>query len=627
MFQKFLEKKRIAQCGEIEDSIMTITQKEEATIEVPFERRSLSVFWYLIVIVILGLFARVFYLDFFQGAYYAKISKGNSTRSITIKAPRGTILDKYGKILARNIPSIDAIVIPKYLPTDPAARKDMADALADILGMNSGNTEIMLLSQDAKSLNPVLFKENISQDQALIIAEKRNEFLGIELEKTAIRQYENGEIFSPILGYDGKITQKELANNSGYLMTDYIGKSGLEKSYEEKLHGTAGATQVEVDSMGSAKRIVGVINPIPGNDLILNIDSDLQKEIYDSLKETLDKTGTKTAAAVAIDPRTGGVLALVSIPSYDNNLFAKGITNDEFQSLMNDSELPLLNRAITGEYPPGSTIKPAIAIGALSEKTITQGTIISGLGGALHVGAWSFRDWKVHDPSDVKMAIAQSNDIFFYTIGGGYGSVEGLGMSRMKKYYNLFGMGSLTGIDLPGEVAGFIPDEQWKLDKIGEKWYIGDSYHAAIGQGFVTVTPIQLANYIATIANGGTLYSPRLVNRVKSNGGQGEIVMPHVIRSNFIDADVMQTVREGMRLTVTGGTAQALKTLPVEAAGKTGTAQFGSEGKTHSWFAAFAPFDHPTIAIVVLMPGGGEGNSAALPVAQKALESYFSEKK
>jgi len=627
MFQKFFDKKRIAQGGEIEDSIMTITQKEEATMEVPFERKTLSAFWYFIVVSILCLFARVFYLDFFQGDHYAKISKGNSTREVVIKAPRGTILDKYGKILVRNIPSIDAIVIPADLPSDAEMRRRMADALADILGMNSGNAEIMLASQNAKVLNPVLFKENISQEQALIIAERKKDFPGIELEKTAIRQYENGEIFSPIVGYDGKMTQSEMASNPGYLMTDYIGKAGLEKSYEKKLQGIAGATQVEVDSMGNAKRIVGMTDPTPGSDLILNIDSELQKDIYDNLKETLEKTGTKTAAAVAIDPRNGGILALVSIPSYDNNLFAKGISNDEFQTLINDPDLPLLNRAIAGVYPPGSIIKPAMAAGALSEGTITSSTIISGLGGALHVGAWSFGDWKVHDPSDVKMAIAQSNDIFFYTIGGGYGGIQGLGMSRMKKYYNLFGMGDLSGIDLPGEVAGFIPDEDWKKNKVGEKWYIGDSYHAVIGQGFVTVTPIQLVDYIASIANGGTLYSPRLVNRVKSNSGQEEIVSPRVIRSNFIATDVMRTVREGMRMTVTMGTAQALKTLPVEAAGKTGTAQFGSEGKTHSWFAAFAPYDNPTIAIVVLVPGGGEGNSAALPVAQKALQKYFSEKK
>ena len=627
MLKKFLEKRRIAQGGEIEDSIMTITQKEEANIELPFEKKTLTFFWYFIVVIILGLASRVFYLDFFQGDYYAKISAGNSTRSIIIKAPRGIIADKHGSILVRNIPSIDAIVTPSDLPAASAQRESIADAVADILDMNSGNVEIMLDSQDVKSSNPVLLKENISQDQALILAERKNDFPGISLEETAIRQYENSEIFSPIIGYDGKITQKEMSVNPGYLMTDYIGKSGLEKSYEADLRGTAGATQIEVDSMGNAKRTVGIVNPIPGSDLVLNIDAGLQKEIYDSLQETLQKTGTTTAAAVAIDPRNGGVLALVSVPGYDNNLFAKGISNDEFQSLISDPNLPLLNRAIAGTYPPGSTIKPAIAAAALSEGTITPSTVIAGLGGALHVGAWSFGDWKAHDPSNVELAIAQSNDIFFYTIGGGYGNIQGLGMSRMKKYDNLFGLGELTGIDLPGEATGFIPDEKWKLDKVGEKWYIGDSYHAAIGQGYVTVTPVQLANYIATIANGGTLYAPRIVNRIKSNDGQEDIISPNIIRSNFIRPDIIQTVRSGMRMTVTGGTAQVLKNMPVPVAGKTGTAQFGSEGKTHSWFAAFAPYDNPTIAIVVLMPGGGEGNSAALPVAQKALEWYFTQKK
>ena len=624
MLKNFFHKKRKAAGGEIEDSIMTVTQQEAATIEAPFEKKSLAIFWYLIVVAIFGLAGRVFYLDFFRGDYYAKISKGNSTRSIVIKAPRGVILDKYGKILVRNIPSIDAVIIPSDLPRDSAEIRNMADSLADTLGMNSGNVEIMLGSQDARSSDPILLKENITQEQALILAEKKKDFPGVELEETAIRQYEDGQIFSPVVGYDGKITQNELKDHPKYLMTDYIGKAGLEKSYENELRGKDGATQVEVDSVGDAKRTIGMVSPVPGSDLVLNIDSDLQKNIYDKLQEVLEKTGTKTAAAVAIDPRSGGVLALVSIPGYDNNLFARGITNDEFRKLIGNPDLPLLNRAIAGTYPPGSTIKPAIAAAALSEGTITPSTIIPGLGGVLNVGAWSFHDWKAHGPSNVELAIAQSNDIFFYTVGGGYGNIQGLGMSRMKKYDNLFGLGELTGIDLPGEIPGFIPDESWKKKKIGESWYIGDSYHAAIGQGYVTVTPIELADYIAAVANGGTLYSPRVVNRIKTASGQEQIISPKIIRSNFIRPDIIQTVREGMRMTVTGGTAQVLKTLPVPVAGKTGTAQFGSEGKTHSWFAAFAPYDNPTIAIVVLVPGGGEGNSAALPVAEEALKYYFS---
>jgi len=369
---------------------------------------------------------------------------------------------------------------------------------------------------------------------------------------------------------------------------------------------------------------VGIIDPKPGSDLVLGIDSGLQKKIYDSLNDILIKTQTKTAAAVAINPQSGEVLAMVSLPSYDNNLFAQKISANDYSKLTQDPNKPLFNRAISGEYPPGSTIKPAIATAALSEKIITPSTIISGLGGTIRIGSYSFGDWTVHGPSDVRTAIAQSNDIFFYTLGGGYGSIGGLGMSLMKKWDNLLGLGETTGIDIGGESSGLIPDEQWKQDTFNEKWSVGNSYHAAIGQGYVTVTPLQLANYIATIANGGTLFKPHLVSQIKKNDGTVSVIQPQIIRSGFISPDVVNVVREGMRQAVTGGTAQPLKDLPVEVAGKTGTAQFGVGGsQTHGWFVSFAPYDNPQIAMVVLVEGGGEGFTSALPVTKAVYQWYF----
>ena len=612
---------------EIEDSIMTITQEEKALIEAPFNKKGLTIIWYLMVLILAVMVGRVFYLDFFRSQYYSDISRENRIRSLAIKAPRGNILDKSGHILARNAPSLDAVIVPSYLPPAGDDHSDMVAQLADTLEMNSGNVEAILDSQDRKSPDPVLLKENISQDQALILSEKASMLPGIFIDLTAIRSYEDSQIFSPIIGYDGKITREELDKSKGYLMTDYIGKAGIEKSYEKELRGVYGAKQVEIDSLGNVKKDLGTISPQPGSNLVLNIDADLQKKLYESLNGVLEKTGTKTAAAAAIDPRTGGVLAMVSLPSYDNNLFAKGITDDEYKNIISDKDLPLFNRVVDGEYPPGSVIKPAIASAALSEKTITPSTIIDGLGGTLQVGSFHFGDWKAHGPSDVRTAIAESNDIFFYTVGGGYGNIEGLGMDRMKKYENLFGFGAATGIDLPGESDGFIPSESWKLDKIGEKWYIGDSYHCAIGQGFVTVTPLQLANYTAALANGGTLFAPRIVNRIENNDGTKENIDPKIVRSSIVSKDIMDVVRQGMRQTVTAGTAQSLKTLPVEVAGKTGTAQFGTENKTHSWFISFAPFDNPTIAMVVLLEGQGEGNSSAVPVTKEVYDWYFNQDK
>ena len=624
--RNFFHKRGELQGMEIEDSIMTVTEKEDAIIEAPFKRKGVDLGWILAMVFIFILAGRVFYLDFIKKDYYSNLSKGNRIREIVIKAPRGKILDKFGTVLAENTPSIDAVVIPSDLPKNLAERQKLAVILADILNLDKKEIGDLIEAQDKNSLKPALIKENISNDQALIISEKTSGIGGVVLDKTAIRNYNESVMFSSVLGYDGKVTKKELEENPDYLMTDYIGKSGLEKSYERVLRGVHGARQVEVDSLGNIKKNLGTINPVAGDDLVLNIDEGLQKKIFDSLTSVLETTDTKTAAAVAIDPRSGAVLAMISLPAYDNNLFARGISREEYQSIISNKDLPLFNRVVSGEYPPGSTLKPAVAAAALSEGTINADTSVN-CPGIINIGSWHFGDWKTHGGGiDVRKAIAESCDVFFYAVGGGYGNVPGLGMDRMNKYEKMFGFGSATGVDMPGEAGGLIPNEQWKSDKIGEKWYIGDSYHAAIGQGYITATPLQLANYTASIANGGTLYVPRMVGKIKKSEGKEEIVWPQIIRKDFVSRDVLEIVRQGMRQTVESGTAQSLKNLPVAVAGKTGTAQFGTEDKTHAWFISFAPYDNPEIAMAVLVEGGGEGHSSAVPVTREALNWYFSRK-
>ncbi|MDD5397213.1 MAG: penicillin-binding protein 2 [Candidatus Moranbacteria bacterium] len=610
---------------EIEDYVLSATEKEAARMEKPLEKRWFDFLWWSMLAFVFLLGGRVIFLTVIKGAYYQNVSSGNSIRSIVIKAPRGRIFDRTGKPLVNNVPSMDVVIIPADVPRDDAKIKDVAAKVSSILNMDNNEVLADLQSNSkSKSLNPVLLKENIGQEQALIIMEKANDIPGISIEKTAIRDYVDGPIFSHILGYDGKIEQKELEQNQGYLLTDYIGKQGIEKSYEKYLRGVHGADQVEVDSMGNIKREVGIINSKPGSDLVMSIDADLQKKLYDSMTAILQKTNTKIASAVAINPQNGQVLAMVDVPSYDNNLFANKISGNDYANLINDPNKPLFNRSIAGEYPPGSTIKPAIAAAALSEGVITPSTTIDGLGGMLRIGSYTFGDWKTHGPSDVRTAIAQSNDIFFYTIGGGYGNIQGLGMNNMKKWDNLFGFGSPTGIDIGGEASGLIPDEQWKLDNIHEKWSVGNSYHAAIGQGYVTATPLQLANYTAAIANGGTLYKPQLVSKIKKSDGSVISIAPEVIRSGFVSPDVLNVVREGMRQTVLAGTAQPLKDMPIEIAGKTGTAQFGiGASQEHGWFISFAPFSNPEIAMAVLVEGAGEGFTSALPVTKEVYQWYF----
>ncbi|HBO16912.1 MAG: Peptidoglycan glycosyltransferase [Candidatus Moranbacteria bacterium GW2011_GWE2_35_2-] len=620
--KKYQIKREILDQFEVEDSLMTLSRQEACRLENPFNKKLLDIFWFFLLAVLFVMAGRVFYLNIVKGEYYREIAKENSIRSISIKAPRGKIYDRYGKVLVNNTPSMDVVAIPADLPAESSERRNKVEEIAKILAIDKNKIWEILENVKMSSLSPILVKENINQEESLIIEEKKGEFPGFNIEKNAVRRYEDGFIFSHILGYEGKIRVEELKDNPDYVLTDYIGKQGIEKAYEEKLRGKNGARRVEVDSMGRTKREFGIVSSEPGSDLILNIDAQLQKKLFDSISSVLEKNQLKTAAAVAMSPNDGGILAMVSIPSFDNNLFASGISLDKYQQLMNDPFRPMFNRALSGEYAPGSTIKPLLACAALREGIITEQTQIESRGG-ISVGSYFFGDWKTHGFTDVRRAIAVSSDVFFYSVGGGYGNVKGLGMEKMKQYYNLFGFGSATGIDIPGEAKGFIPDENWKLEKFGEKWYIGNSYHASIGQGYITATPLQIAAYISVIANGGTLYQPRIVSQARNLKGETENYSPRIIRSQIIDSQILKVAQEGMKMTITEGTAQSLKNLPMEVAGKTGTAQYGGEGKTHGWFASYAPYEKPEIVLVVLVEGQGEESYNAVPVVEEVYRWYW----
>ncbi|PJA85247.1 MAG: penicillin-binding protein 2 [Candidatus Moranbacteria bacterium CG_4_9_14_3_um_filter_45_14] len=610
---------------EIDDAVLTMTENGADKIEWPLNRFFTNLFWWFMIGIFCILFSRVIYLNIFKGAEYQEIAERNSLRAIVIPAPRGIIYDRFGKQLVSNTPSMDAIIVPIDIPKEKEKQDEIARLLISTFSLDGGVLDEIFQKMDQRSLQPILLKAQVSQEETLLFLSRSRELPGVSLYKTTQRHYTDSLIFSHLLGYEGKIRKEELVSHPEYLLTDSIGKQGIEKSYESSLRGTHGFQQAEVDSLGHVKKELGIVVPVPGSDLILNIDADLQKKISDSLQTLLEKENLKQAAAIAIDPRNGAVRAIVSLPSFDNNLFATGISSKEYQSLIDDPSLPLFNRAISGEYPPGSTIKPVLACAALAEGVITPSTIINGSGGVLRIGNFSFRDWTIHEPSTIRQAIAQSNDIFFYTIGGGYGGITGLGMERMKKYENLFGYGSKTNIDMPGEADGFIPDPQWKKEIIGERWYIGDDYHAAIGQGFVTATPLQILNSVSAIANRGTLYVPKVVSQIRSASGVVTKVPAEILRKDFISEDILRIVREGMRETVTEGTAQSLKTLSVAVAGKTGTAQFGNNNKTHGWFVSFAPFENPSLAMIVLVEGQGVEGYNAVPVTRDVYDWYFSQ--
>jgi penicillin-binding protein 2 len=577
-------------------------------------------------LIILG---RSFYLQIVQGEYYKEIAENNRIRTISIKAPRGVVYDKNKEILANNVPSFDVVFIPKDLPQGYGERKQIYTKLAEVIEMNEANLGSMMETIDKESNESFLIKDGISHEKALTLMGYFSDLKGVYLDKTAQREYVDGPIFSQIIGYDGKITQEEMEENPDYLMTDYIGKNGLEYSYEKWLRGKHGQHQVEVDSNGNIKEDLGIVNPVLGDELHLHIDAGLQRKADEVLKKILEENKDATGASlVAINPQNGGVLALVNLPSYDNNLFARGISKEDYGSLVQDKRKPMLNRAVSGEYPPGSTFKPFVASAALEEGVVTEDTSIN-CPGLISVGSWKFPDWKTHGVTDIKKAIAESCDVFFYAVGGGWNNIPGLGINRIKKYAEFFGMGNLLGIDLPWEAEGNIPGEHWKFGKFGEKWYIGDDYHCAIGQGFITTTPLQLATATAAVANGGKLYRPQVVDYLVDQEGNQRELNPEILNEKFVSKKNIEIVREGMRETVAGGngSARQLGELETATAGKTGTAQFGNEDKLHSWYISFGPYENPEIAMVVLIEGGGEGHDWAVPATKEIYKWYFEEQK
>lgn len=605
---------------EIDDAVLTLSRPDAARIEWVLPRQPVRLFFVVVLLILVILLGRLIFLNVLRGGYYSEMAERNSLRSIVLAAPRGIIFDRSGKPLVKNTPSLDGLIIPASLPEDSKERERVLDTAETIFRPESNDWREVLVRQKFRPGEAFIVKEDISQEQTIVYYSQASSLPGIGLQKSARREYINGPMFAHVLGYEGKIRKEELSDHPDYLFTDSIGKQGVERSYESVLRGSHGREIVEVDSMGRVQKELGIVPPKPGNNITLTIDKDLSEKLYTTLADWFMANDLKAGAAIAIDPRSGAIRALISYPSFDNNLFSGGIEQSAYSALISDEWKPLFNRAIGGEYPPGSTLKPVLAAAALAEHIVTPETSIESRGG-INVGKFFFGDWKVHGFTDLRRAIAVSSDVYFYTLGGGYGGIGGLGMERMKQYEERFGYGAKTGVDLTGEADGFLPDPDWKERKIGERWYIGDDYNSSIGQGYITATPLQIINSIAAIANGGTLYTPHVRSPERSD-------LPFPSRSVDVSTDILRVVREGMRETVTEGTAQSLQSLPVAVAGKTGTAQYGGKESTHGWFVSFAPYENPELALIVLVEGQAkESTYHAVPITKAIYEWYFKDQK
>ncbi len=609
----------------------SINVKESDFIGKYLSDKKITYFLAGIFVVMACLFFRSAHLQIIRGGYYRQVAESNRTREKPLLSTRGLIFDVKKRVLVNNLPYFDALIVPRDLKLKDEARKEQIKDIATVLQISEQDIDDKLSKYPKNFKYPIAVREDIDYEQALLLTIKSNEAPGYYIETRYEREYLWPHEFSHLIGYEGKITEKEMETkgNEGYLLNDYLGKTGLESKYENILRGQYGLDSVEVDVSGQEKKVLTHQSPENGKSLVLTIDSEVQKKCREILLNTLRKINKSRGSLVMINPQNGEIIALISYPDFDNNLFAKGISTQDYKNLVEDENQPLFDRAVKGEYPSGSSIKMAVALGALQEKLITDKTTYLSTGGLWLYERWFFPDWASagHGATNVYKAIAWSVNTFFYIIGGGYKDYKGLGPEGLEKYFKLFGFGEKSGIDLPGESAGLVPNPVWKMKTKNEAWYIGDTYHMAIGQGDVLVTPLQIANYTAAIANGGTLYQPHLVKEIFANKGSEEIIKPFILREKFIDPENISIIKKAMRQTVTLGSAQALDDLTLPVAGKTGTAQWHSEKKPHAWFVGFAPYDNPEVAITILVEEGGEGSAVSVPIAHDVLNWYFSEYK
>ena len=629
---KFKVKTIFKETIEPEEILLDATKSsdlDEQKIEVPIRPKIFRIFAGIILGVFLILTGQAAYMQIGRSDYFKNLAARNRTRSLPLFAQRGIIYDKNFKQLVFNVPSFNLLVSLPDLPEDSRDRTAVIKKAAEAAGLSEEDALNDIGSINLKFGSSAVVAENLEHEKLLEIQAVINELPGWRVEQNITRQYVDSFVYSHIFGYTGKLTDSDIAKNPDYSLTEKIGKDGLEAFYENVLRGRPGQRFLEVDSLGRLKGEVAEQKAESGQGLLLSIDSRLQELLYNNLQATLQKMRLKKAAAVVLDPKNGGVLAMVSFPSFDNNLFSQNLSSRDYNSLLNDANRPLFNRAISGQYSPGSTVKPLIGSAALQEKIVTPFTKINAPGELILVNQYDpsivyrFADWKTHGVIDIYSAIAQSSDVYFYTVGGGYGNIKGLGIEKLATYFKLFGFGADSGIDLPGENQGLVPGAQWKQQVKKENWYTGDTYHVAIGQGDLLVTPLQLAVAEAAILNGGKVMRPHVVDKIiDSDKNVISAIEPKILWQNFIDQVNLDVIKKAMRQTVTEGTAWILNDLPVAVGAKTGTAQVAGDNNPNAWGVVFAPYDNPQMVIVVLVESAGEGSQVAMPVIKETLQEY-----
>ena len=574
----------------------------------------LDVLGYLAVLVIAVLIGRAGYLQIYDGENYARLAEGNRIRIIPTMAPRGTFFDRNGELLVQNRPGFAVSLMPVMTKIDPV----VIQRLSTLLKVPVEDIEKKIAAHTG--FDPIRIKADVTPDIVTIIEEQKDNYPGVVIEVQPIRDYMNKEEAAHTYGYVSEINDMELEKkkDEGYKSGDIIGKFGLEKVYDKELRGENGGQQVEVDVTGKPVQILGIKQPIPGADLYLTIDKNLQTAAEKAVDEQLKLINANAAAVVCLNPQTGEVLAMVSRPAFDPNLFAHGISSKDWDKLNNNPYHPMDNKTITGEYPPGSTFKIITGTAALTENVVSPSELIMDSG-----HHWIIPKGNAEGEAlgliNFQQAMAHSDNVYFYEMG------NRLGIDRLEKYARMFGLGKITGIDLPYESDGLVANRRYKEKNFEDgDWYLSETFDAAIGQGFNLVTPLQAAMVMGEIAANGKRFKPHLVNRIVGpDGSTVKEFKPELLSTLDVPADVISLVQAGLHdVTKVGTAASIFRGFPIEIAGKTGTAE-NPHGRDHGWFVAYGPFANPDIVVAVVVEQGGFGSQSAVPIGRKVLEAWF----
>jgi len=597
-----------------------------------FQRR-LAVAGGLVLFAFFLLFIRFFWLQVVQHEHYQTRAEDNRISLVPIVPNRGVIVDRNGLVLARNYSAYTLEITPSKVADLETVINDLA-AIVDI--QPKDRKRFRKLLEESKNFESLPIRTRLTDEEVARFIAQRFRFPGVEIKARLFRQYPQGELASHALGYIGRVNDRDLLSiekngaEDNYRGTEHFGKTGLEQKYEFDLHGQTGFEQVEVDAGGRAIRVLARTAPVSGNNLVLTLDAKLQQVVERAF-------GKRRGALVAIEPSTGGILALVSMPGYDPNLFVDGINPQDWEWLNTSEDKPMVNRALNGAYPPGSTFKPFMALAALETGKRTPQQAISDPG-FFNFGGHTFRDDKKggHGLVDMYKSIVHSCDTYYYVLA------NDMGIDNIANFMRQLGLGSRTGIDIEGESEGVLPSQEWKRKRFKrpeqQKWYAGETISIGIGQGYNAYTPIQLAQATAAVANNGVMYRPHLVKHIENiNTGERTVVEPQPLRTIPLKPANVEVVKQAMVGVNKEGTgARAFAGAEYVAGGKTGTAQvFSLKGgkyehgkvqerlRDHALFIAFAPADKPTIALAVLVENGGFGAQSAAPIARQVLDYYL----